>query len=143
MPLAASSVSTSASTGTLGSIVRQQSGVVLGVLPPITTGPTLWLVSLIRRAPLVLNVQDVYPDGVFKRAWMARLNRVLERFILRRATRLTALSEGQREALVARGVQRERVGVVPMWTDLEGVRPGEYGDSVEITITDAAERAAG
>jgi len=98
--------------------------VVLGLLPPISTGPAVWLVSRLRRAPMVLSVQDVYPDSVFGGGLPARLNHALERFVLGRAARLITLSRGQRDALVARGVSAERIDVVPMWTDLEGVRPG-------------------
>jgi colanic acid biosynthesis glycosyl transferase WcaI len=97
--------------------------VVMGVLPPITTGPTVWLVSLLRRAPLALNVQDVYPDSIFRSRWLAWINRALERFLLSRAARITALSETQREMVVSRGADPARVHVIPMWTDLEGVRP--------------------
>lgn len=97
--------------------------VILGVLPPITTGPSVWLVSLLRRTPLVLNIQDVYPDTIFKKRLAAKLNRAIERFIFRRATRLTALSPSQRDSIIARGAAPDRVDVIPMWTDLEGITP--------------------
>ncbi|MEK6701213.1 MAG: glycosyltransferase family 4 protein, partial [Planctomycetota bacterium] len=97
--------------------------VILGVLPPITTGPSVWLVSLLRRTPLVLNIQDVYPDTIFKKRLAAKLNRALERFIFRRATRLTALSTSQRDSIIFRGAHPDRVDVIPMWTDLEGITP--------------------
>jgi colanic acid biosynthesis glycosyl transferase WcaI len=98
--------------------------VVVGVLPPVTTGPVAWLVSRLRRAPLILNVQDVYPDTIFRSSLMARVNQAIERVLLGGAAQLTALSEGQRDALVARGAERARISVVPMWTDFDGVRPG-------------------
>jgi colanic acid biosynthesis glycosyl transferase WcaI len=83
----------------------------------------VWLVSLLRRAPLVLNVQDVYPDSIFRSRVLAWINRRLERFLLRRAARITALSSTQREMLVTLGADPARVTVIPMWTDLEGVHP--------------------
>ena len=103
--------------------------VVLGVVPPVTTGPAAWMMSRLRRAPLVLSVQDVYPDSVFGGGVLARLNRVLERIVLGGAARLITLSRGQRDALVARGVRAERIEVVPMWTDLDGIRPGARNNS--------------
>jgi colanic acid biosynthesis glycosyl transferase WcaI len=111
--------------------------VVLGVLPPIVTGPSCWLVSRLRGAPLVLNVQDTYPDAIFGRRWAAWLNRTLERLVLGRGTRITALSQGQRTALIGRGADPARTEVVPMWTDLEGVRPGPRHNAFR------AEHAAG
>jgi len=113
-----------AGLGLMAGLRGPRPDVVMGVLPPITTGPSVWLISLLRRAPLVLNVQDVYPDSIFRAPGLARINHALERFLLRRAERITALSDTQREMLVARGADRGRVSVIPMWTDLEGVRPG-------------------
>ena len=103
--------------------------VVLGVVPPVTTGPAAWMMSRLRRAPLVLSVQDVYPDSVFGGGLLARLNRTFERVVLGGAARLITLSRGQRDALVARGVRAERIDVVPMWTDLDGIRPGAKNNS--------------
>jgi colanic acid biosynthesis glycosyl transferase WcaI len=110
--------------GILAGLRGARPDVVFGVLPPVTAGPAVWLVSRLRRVPLVLSVQDVYPDSVFRSAWVARVNRAAERFILGAAARLITLSRGQRDALMARGANPARIEVVPMWTDLEGVRPG-------------------
>jgi colanic acid biosynthesis glycosyl transferase WcaI len=112
-----------AGLGWIAGLRAPRPDVVMGLLPPITTGPTVWLVSLLRRAPLVLNVQDVYPDSIFRSRVLAWINRRLERFLLRRAARITALSSTQREMLVTLGADPARVTVIPMWTDLEGVHP--------------------
>ena len=92
-----------AALGWIAGLRGPRPDVVMGILPPITTGPTMWLVSLARHAPLVLNVQDVYPDAIFRGRGLAWINRAIERFLLARATRITALSETQREMLLARG----------------------------------------
>ena len=112
-----------AALGWIAGLRGPRPDVVMGILPPITTGPTVWLVSLARHAPLVLNVQDVYPDAIFRGRGLAWINRAIERFLLARATRITALSETQREMLLARGADPARVTVIPMWADLEGVHP--------------------
>jgi colanic acid biosynthesis glycosyl transferase WcaI len=109
--------------GGIAGLRGRRPDVVMGILPPITTGPTVWLVSLLRRAPMVLNVQDVYPDTIFRAPGLAWINRVVERFLLSRATRITALSETQRAMLLARGADPGRVTVIPLWADLEGVHP--------------------
>lgn len=99
--------------------------VVLCVWPPVTTGLAARLVSWWRRAPLVLNVQDVYPDAIFKGRLMPRVIGAVERWLLRSATRVTVLSEGLRHEVARRGAGRERIDCIPMWTDVEGIRPVE------------------
>ena len=37
--------------------------VVIAMSPPITLGLTGWLVSRLRRASLIFNIQDVFPDA--------------------------------------------------------------------------------
>ncbi|MBI1189861.1 MAG: glycosyltransferase [Tepidisphaera sp.] len=99
--------------------------VVLCLLPPATTGIAAWLVKWWRGVPLVVNVQDVYPDSIFRSRLSARLIGTLERVVLRSAARVTALSEGLGHEVLERGAVGERLDIVPMWTDTEHVRPGE------------------
>src|SRR5262249_27496562 len=43
-------------------LVEKNPDFILCVNPPITVGFSGWLLSLVRRAPMVFNVQDVWPD---------------------------------------------------------------------------------
>jgi len=97
--------------------------VVICVWPPVSTGLAALVVSRIRRSPLVVNVQDVYPDTLFRNRLVPRFVRAMERVVLRRAARVTVLSEGMKTEVLARGAPKKRVEVVPMWTDTEGIRP--------------------
>jgi len=103
--------------------------VVICVWPPVSTGLAALLISRVRRAPLVVNVQDVYPDALFRNRFVPRLVRAMERFVLRRAARVTVLSEGMKAEVLARGASKDRVEVVPMWTDVEGIRPAPTHNS--------------
>lgn len=97
--------------------------VVLCVAPPITVAVSGWIVGRLRRARLVFNVQDIWPDGLIQ---MGRLRsrlaivlfRGLERFAYRAADRITVVSEGMREALVSRGVPEAKIEVISNWVDL-------------------------
>lgn len=53
--------------------------------------------------------------------------RALRRFVTRRSARLTVVSSAMREALVAEGVARERIEVIPMGVDFEGRFKAEAG----------------
>ena len=66
--------------------------------PPLTLGPAGWLAALRSRAPLVFNIQDVFPDvavevGAITGRRVIAAARWLERFTYRRADAVTVLSD--------------------------------------------------
>lgn len=81
-------------------------------------------------APVVLNVQDIYPQTVIdlgllrNRAAIALAER-MERRAYAGAAKIVVHSSGNRQFLAERkGVAPERVRVICNWIDVEGVRPG-------------------
>lgn len=102
--------------------------VILCVNPPITVGFSGWLLSLLRRAPLVFNVQDVWPDCLviidqLRSPLLIRIFKALEKFIYRVSTRVTVLSDGMKENLMRKGVPAGKAVVIPNWSDVENIRP--------------------
>jgi len=108
----------------------RRADVVLAMSPPLTLGLTGWLVGLVRGAPLVFNVQDIFPDaavrtGAITNRRVIALASWLERAIYRRAAAVTVLSDGLRRNVTAKiGAARHRaVRVIPNFVDTEAVRP--------------------
>ena len=104
--------------------------VILCVNPPITVGFSGWLVSLAHRAPMVYNVQDVWPDciaiiGQLRSRWLYRIFQGLEKFIYNTADKMTVLSEGMKQNLEDKRVNSSKIAVIPNWADLEAVTPME------------------
>lgn len=71
---------------------------VIAMSPPLTLGVTGWLVARSHRAPLVFNIQDVFPDaavgtGAITNRRVIALASGLERFSYRRARAVTVLSD--------------------------------------------------
>jgi colanic acid biosynthesis glycosyl transferase WcaI len=111
---------------------RGRPDVVLAMSPPLTLGPTGWLVGVLRRAPMVFNVQDVFPDAAVRTG--AITNGVvigaasrLERWSYRRAAAVTVLSDdlaaNVRAKIPAR--RRDSVHVIPNFVDTDRIRPGD------------------
>jgi len=95
---------------------------------PPTSGLAGWFISRLKGAPFVYGVHDLWPDlavvsGMVGDSMFARMIDALERFVLKRADLILAISQGFRERIVAKGVQRERVQVIPHWADGELYRP--------------------
>ncbi|MBI4470570.1 MAG: glycosyltransferase family 4 protein [Acidobacteria bacterium] len=103
--------------------------VILCVNPPITVGLSGWVIGLVRRVPMVFNVQDVWPDcltiiGQLRSPWLTRIFKGLEKLIYRASCRVTVLSEGMKQNLMNKGVPEEKIAIIPNWANLDGIRPG-------------------
>lgn len=102
--------------------------VLLVPSPPLSIGVSAWIVSALRRAPFIYNVQEIYPDiainlGAVRSRMLIALLKRLERFVYRRAAAVTVIAERMRERLVARGVPAPKVKVIPNFVDLERLSP--------------------
>jgi colanic acid biosynthesis glycosyl transferase WcaI len=111
---------------------RGRPDVVLAMSPPLTLGPTGWLVGVARRAPLVFNIQDVFPDaavrtGAISNRHVIRAAAWLERWSYRRAAAVTVLSDDLAANVRAKVAPRRRdaVHVIPNFVDTDLIRPGE------------------
>ena len=118
----------------VGGLMAEKPDVILCVNPPITVGFSGWLLSLALRAPVVFNVQDVWPDcleiiGQLRSPLLIRVFKRLEKFIYRVSARVTVLSEGMKENLMRKGVPAEKIVVIPNWANVETIRPVERENS--------------
>jgi colanic acid biosynthesis glycosyl transferase WcaI len=81
-----------------------------------------------KRVPLVLNVQDVYPDsvvltGVLRNRLAITASHWLVRFLYRTADKIVVLSQGMRDNLLAKGVPASRLEIIPNWADVDEIQP--------------------
>ncbi|MEP7111874.1 MAG: glycosyltransferase family 4 protein [Ilumatobacteraceae bacterium] len=103
---------------------------VIAMSPPLTLGLTGWGTHVIRRGPLIFNIQDVFPDAavetgaITNRAIIAAA-KWLERVSYHRAAAVTVLSNDLRDNVAAkvRPSMRSRVRVIPNFVDTDAIRP--------------------
>jgi colanic acid biosynthesis glycosyl transferase WcaI len=107
---------------------------VLAMSPPLTMGLTGWTVHLVRRGPLVFNIQDVFPDaavetGAITNRHVIAVARWLERVSYRRAGAVTVLSDDLRENVAAKlpAGERSKVRVIPNFVDTLAITPRPRG----------------
>ena len=86
------------------------------------------LAARIKRVPLLLNIQDLYPEtpirmGQVTSTRIIRVLRWLERFVYNRSDHISVITPYFRESLVANGVPHDRVSVIPNFVDSEFIRP--------------------
>lgn len=96
--------------------------------PPLFTGISACIVSFIRRTPFVFNVSDLWPDtavelGLVKNNFLIEASERLESFIYRRAWKVIAVTEGIKNALIKKGLPKEKVTFLPNGADIDIFAP--------------------
>ena len=95
-------------------------------------GLTGWGTHLVRRGPLVFNIQDVFPDaavetGAITNPRIIAVARWLERVSYHRAAAITVLSDDLRDNVTGKvkPSHRDRVHVIPNFVDTEFIQPAD------------------
>ncbi|MEY3616382.1 MAG: hypothetical protein RLZZ518_1385 [Actinomycetota bacterium] len=103
---------------------------VIAMSPPLTLGTIGWIVARLRRAPLIFNVQDVFPDAVIKTGavhnkWVIAIASWLERCTYRRCASVVVLSADLQANVRSKLAERyaARVHVIENFVDTAGVVP--------------------
>jgi colanic acid biosynthesis glycosyl transferase WcaI len=111
-----------------GGMAAGKPDVILSYSPPLPLGVSAWALSHLWRVPWVLRVEDLYPDaavaaGVLHNRQAIGFFYALEKWLYRRASHISLISEGFRQALLAKGVAAEKLSVTPVWADPQAVMP--------------------
>ena len=104
---------------------------VVALSPPLTLAPAGWIAARRHRCPLVLNVQDVFPDVAIEVEAITsplaiRLFRSLERFSYRRSDAVTVLSDDLAANVVGKlpgSSSDPLVRVISNFVDTTAIRP--------------------
>lgn len=105
---------------------------VIAMSPPLTMGVTGRLVAWAHRAPLVFNIQDVFPDaavatGAITNRWVIAVASWLERLSYRLADAITVLSDDLADNVRAKLPASRAVTVhtIPNFVDTDEIRPAD------------------
>ncbi len=121
-------VSFNALASVVAVLSRRRYQVVLANSGSFFTGITGWVVRLLRRAPFIYNVQDIYPEVPVRAGQLRNPNAIraleqIERFMYARAAHVTIISNEQRSVLLRKGVPAAKLTVIPNFVDTAFIRP--------------------
>lgn len=90
--------------------------------PPLTIGVAAWIIARLRRMRYVYDVEDIWPEsavisGLLREGMLLRIMVRLEKFVYRRADRIIVVTPRAKANLVRKGVDPEKVAVMPKWVD--------------------------
>jgi len=119
---------TFSATAFYGGLFAGKPDILVSYSPPLPQGISAWLLGRIWRVPVVLQLEDLYPDAAVA-AEVLRTPRVIaffsamERFLYQRATHISLISENFRQNLLGKGVPAEKITLIPAWADPDEVKP--------------------
>lgn len=108
----------------IGIALRADYDVVFATTTPLTAGIPGIFARWLRRKPFVFEVRDLWPElpkamGVITNPIVLSLMGALEWISYRSAHRCIGLSPGIVDGIVARGVSRDRIAMIPNGCDME------------------------
>ena len=113
---------------TIASIGVKKVDVVIGTSPQFFTVCAAYVVGLLKRVPWIFELRDIWPESIKAVGSMGDgpLYRTLERlelFLYKKATRIIALTQSFKKALITRGVDADKIDVVTNGVDLDLFKP--------------------
>jgi len=98
----------------------RKADVVFGISPPLFIALAGVLSAKARRAPYVMDVQDLWPEeavavGGLRNPLAVRIAAAVARFLYRNSARVVVISGGFRRAVVKQGASERAVEVLPNW----------------------------
>ena len=106
--------------------VRKNSDIIYVYHPPITVGLAVALAQVFRRNPMVLEIQDMWPDtiastGMLNSNMLLKVVSKMCSFLYRQAKHIIVQSNGFKDLLIKRNVPNEKISVLLGWADEEGL----------------------
>lgn len=113
---------------TLACLVISRHDVLLAPSPPLTNGVAGWIVSRLKRTPLVYNVQDIYPDvaiklGILKNPRAIKAFFAMEQFVYAKSAAVSVISHGFQKNLIRKGIAAEKAPIIQNFVDSATIEP--------------------
>jgi glycosyltransferase involved in cell wall biosynthesis len=97
---------------------------------PLTVAIPGILLSIFRRIPMIFEVRDLWPEvpiqmGVIKNSLLIKFLRWFESFTYKHSSHIIALSPGMVKGILATGIAKEKVTMIPNFCNLDFFKPGK------------------
>ncbi|WP_395009315.1 glycosyltransferase family 4 protein [Undibacterium sp.] len=119
-------VSFAASSLFYGLFMAQRPDVIYAYHPPLTVGISAVLIRFFRRIPVVLDIQDMWPDtlratGMVNNAKALSIVGAVCNWVYRNVDLIAVLSPGFKRLLIAREVPIDKIRMIYNWADEEAL----------------------
>src|SRR5262245_33225743 len=102
----------------MGAALTPRPDVIVGTSPQFFCAVAAYCLSVIKRAPFVFEVRDIWPQsavelGALKNRFLIRILESIENHLYRRATLIIPVADSTLRYLISKGVPREKISVNP------------------------------
>ncbi len=95
---------------------------VIATSGPIFAAASGYIVSLLKKAPFILDVRDIWPERIYagtdmKRGKVIAVLEKLEMFLYKKAAKIIAVTGGVKKNILSKGIHSEKVSVITNGVD--------------------------
>jgi colanic acid biosynthesis glycosyl transferase WcaI len=110
-----------------GLFFSKRADVIYAYHPPLTVGISALIIKLFRRVPVVLDIQDMWPDtlkatGMISNSSLLGFVSKVCNLIYSGVTKIVVLSPGFKDLLIDRGVPENKIKIIYNWADEKVLR---------------------
>lgn len=110
-----------------GLFVSKRADVIYAYHPPLSVGISALIIKLFRGVPVVLDIQDMWPDTLKATGMISNLGLLyfvskVCNLIYSSVTKIVVLSPGFKNLLIGRGVPESKIEIIYNWADEEVLR---------------------
>lgn len=112
----------------IGGLFVKRPDIIYVYSPPLFMGLAAWLLRFFKKTPFVFGVQDLHPQcyidqGILKNKFAIFALRAIEKFCYRKADAITVHSKGNKDYIVGKGIEADKIAVLPNWIDTDEIKP--------------------
>jgi glycosyltransferase involved in cell wall biosynthesis len=105
-----------------GSLLTRRPDIVIGTSPQFFCAVSAYLLSIVKRAPFVFEVRDIWPQsavelGALKNPLIIRILEAIELHLYRRALLIVVVAQSTVPYLIGKGIPAEKIKCVPNGID--------------------------
>ena len=121
-----------------GLFFAKRPAVIYAYHPPLTVGISAAIINFFRRVPVVLDIQDMWPDtlkatGMIANSQILKIVSSICNLIYSNAAKIVVLSPGFKKLLVSRGIPESKINVIYNWADEKVLRESSGNLPKELT----------
>lgn len=123
-----------------GALFLPRPDVIVASAPPIFIGFLGYVLSVLKRAPFVFEVRDIWPDeaielGILKNRILIKISHWLEKFLYRHSDFIVTNSPGIKQFLVEKkSLVESKIAVIPNPLNFEPFASGEVLDKKDFNL---------
>ncbi len=105
-----------------GMFFAKRPNIIYAYHPPLTIGISAIIIKFFRRVPVVLDIQDMWPEtlkatSMISNLWLLDIISKICNFVYSSVTQIVVLSPGFKKLLIDKGVSSRKIKVIYNWAD--------------------------